>query len=368
MILKLAIVGTHPDTRELAPWNDPSWEIWAFNEVLGQQTWCKRADVIFQMHDPAIYRSPHNRSHAGHWEWLQQDHGDLKIYMQAVDPLVPNSVPYPLEDVYALGANFNRDLLLTSSIAQALALAALIGYDHISVYGVEMKSNTEYHHQREAVIAWVYYLLGQGATVDFIGGEELFNKRLYGYDGSLFQTVNPFDERAAELKEQIAELNKEIERADKALSRSFYNGSLAQRICEYSDLKTRLGKLEGALHEAERYGHKCAAMLVDAGLCYIDRNEYEGAASQAHQDAAKFGQDVYRTLGYVEVISASWAASQSPTVRPQLANALETHFQVAYNSGFAQGIVDENQRWATDLDERALMYGGERAAKLAFQT
>jgi len=368
MELKLAIVGTHPDTREQAPWDEPAFEIWAFNEVLGQKTWCKRADVIFQMHDPAIYRSQHNRSHAGHWDWLQQDHGDLKIYMQNADPQVPNSVRYPLEYVQSLGCNFNKDLLLTSSIAQALALAALVDYDIIRVYGVEMRSDTEYRNQREGVIAWIYYLLGRGANVEFIGGEEIFNKRLYGYDGSLFQTINPFDERAAELREQIAAQKAVIEEADKTLSRSFFNGHLAQRIGEYSELKTELGKLEGALHEAERYGHKCAEMLVDAGMCYIDRNEYEGAAAQAHNDAAKFGQDVYKTLGYVEMITASWVASQSPTVRPQLASALETHFTVAYNSGFAQGIQAENQRWATDLDERALMYGGERAAKMAFQT
>jgi len=96
----VAIVGSHRETRDLAPWDDPNIEIWAFNEAYSQKIhgddgepyqWCKRADVVFQLHDPVVYQSVNNRSDRHHWEWLQAEHENLRIYMQYHDDLIPNS-------------------------------------------------------------------------------------------------------------------------------------------------------------------------------------------------------------------------------------------------------------------------------------
>ena len=89
----VAIVGTHPDTRDNAPFDDPSVDIWVFNEaaskrVKDDQPWAWRVDAVFQMHLPVIYKSKYNRSDPYYWQWLQEDH-PFPIYMHDVDPEVP---------------------------------------------------------------------------------------------------------------------------------------------------------------------------------------------------------------------------------------------------------------------------------------
>ena len=86
----LAIVGSHPATRDNAPWDNHSIDIWVFNEA-AREAWVKRWDAVFQLHKPTIYRNPNNRTDPKHWEWLQQVHGK-PIYMQAHDPMVPDSI------------------------------------------------------------------------------------------------------------------------------------------------------------------------------------------------------------------------------------------------------------------------------------
>ncbi|KKL56773.1 hypothetical protein LCGC14_2242040, partial [marine sediment metagenome] len=98
----LAIVGSHPDTRENAPFDDPAFEIWLYNEAPQKPEVYKRWDACLQIHLEEVYTATHNWVNADHWEWLQKDHGDRRIYMHDVDPRVPNSVKYPLDDILAM--------------------------------------------------------------------------------------------------------------------------------------------------------------------------------------------------------------------------------------------------------------------------
>src|SRR3970040_2154965 len=100
---RLAIVGSHPATRANAPWHDESFEVWLFNESAMKPEVYKRWDGLLQIHKEQVYASPTNWVNKDHWEWLQQDHGpDKRIWMQDVDPRVPNSVRYPLEEGWGL--------------------------------------------------------------------------------------------------------------------------------------------------------------------------------------------------------------------------------------------------------------------------
>ncbi len=121
----LAIVGSHPDTRENAPFDDPNFEIWLYNEAPQKPEVYSRWDACLQIHLPEVYSATHNWVNADHWEWLQKDHGpDKRIFMQDVDHRVPNSVKYPLEEILE---QFERRYL-RSSPAEALALALHLGY------------------------------------------------------------------------------------------------------------------------------------------------------------------------------------------------------------------------------------------------
>ena len=102
----VAIVGTHPDTRDNAPFDDPNIDIWVFNEVAGKNVkqddgsfrpWAWRVDAVFQMHLPLIYRSLLNRSDPKHWEWLQKEQ-DFPVYAPSASATwrVTTSMPVSL--------------------------------------------------------------------------------------------------------------------------------------------------------------------------------------------------------------------------------------------------------------------------------
>jgi hypothetical protein len=185
----VAIVGGGK-TRKLAPWSDLRWEIWTLNEAAGKSK--QRSEVVFQMHDPGIYKNPNNQTDPNHWTWLKQLH-DNKIYMQKVDPEVPNSIEYPFKDivkdlmgnVLQKGLN-DRELkpveLFTFSGVYALALAIYLKYDRIRLYGMDMTHTEEYRYQRESYAFWVGYAGGKGIDLEIYGAESIFNRPLYGYD------------------------------------------------------------------------------------------------------------------------------------------------------------------------------------------
>jgi len=157
----VAIVGSHPRTRLEFDFNRTDCDIWIFNEALSNGTF-PRADAVFQMHVPPIWRNPANRNDAHHFEWLQEPKDGTEVYMQDQYPDVPRSVRYPLEEVTErFGVRH-----FTSSIAYALALACFKGYKRMEVYGVEMETNTEYQYQRDGVTLWLGVAMGLGIKVD----------------------------------------------------------------------------------------------------------------------------------------------------------------------------------------------------------
>jgi hypothetical protein len=116
----LAIVGSHPDSREKAPFDDPNYEIFLFNEAPQKTEIYKRWDTSLQIHKPEVYTSETNWVNKDHWKWLQQDHGpDKRIFMQEADPRVPNSVRYPIEGV-RIRLKVSGHLYLTNIYVQAL--------------------------------------------------------------------------------------------------------------------------------------------------------------------------------------------------------------------------------------------------------
>src|SRR5688500_3302918 len=113
----VAIIGSHPRTREAFDFNRTDADIWLFNEAISNpenRKWAKRADMIWQMHVPAIWRNPTNRNDPHHYEWLQKQ-DECDVMMQDEYPDVPRSMRYPLEDIRKMlrgnGAHF-----LTSSV------------------------------------------------------------------------------------------------------------------------------------------------------------------------------------------------------------------------------------------------------------
>lgn len=169
---KLAIVGAEEHTRHLAPYDDPEYEIWVFNEWANAD-WCKRWDAVLQLHSEKIYAGK-NKKDPHHWEWLQQEHGK-PIYMQKVDSRVPNSTPYPLQEIIErFGTRYFR-----ATICYAIALALYLGYEEIHIWGVELKSHAEYKSQRDCFIYWNGVA---GGKIKLHCCKGLFQEPLYGFE------------------------------------------------------------------------------------------------------------------------------------------------------------------------------------------
>jgi hypothetical protein len=375
----VAIVGSHPDTRSAAPFDDPRVDIWVFNEAAGQKVkqddgeykpWAWRVNAVFQMHKPVIYRSIHNRSDPDHWEWLQKKH-KFPIYMLEKDDLVPSSVKYPIDQLkaslskFGQGADGEECNFVTNTISYAIALAIIQGYETILVYGVEMGSNTEYTYQRDNVAFWTGYALGRGVFLRFYSGDDMFRKPLYGYEGRVEHTPEDFAERIAELENEAAKLRKAKTEADEALYQSYKNGNLNECISTAGDVATNLGLVDGALHEAMRYHYKIVDMWAQDGSAYIDRNEFEGKAGEIKHKLEENVQNVYRTAGRIDYPFVVWQTSKKPEALEQLRKFVNTHIQATYDSGYARGIWDENRALSHKWDELVTAAGGDKALAYA---
>ena len=182
--MKLAIVGSEEHTRHLAPFDDPEYDIWVFNEWANAD-WCKRWTACLQIHDPQVYQNL-NKKDPKHWEWLQTPHGK-PVYMQYLDPQVPDAVKYPLDEInQKFMANLTWEgksqKYVRATIAYAIALALYLDYDEIHIYGVELTNHAEYRSQRDNFIFWNGVAIGHGAKIDLHCCKGLFDKPLYGYE------------------------------------------------------------------------------------------------------------------------------------------------------------------------------------------
>ena len=369
----VAIVGSHRETRELAPWDDPNVEIWAFNEAYSQKIhgddgepyqWCKRADVVFQLHDPVVYQSVNNRSDRHHWEWLQAEHENLRIYMQYHDDLIPNSVKLQMDELQGLLVRFRQGVDLqprsyfTSSIAIAIALAVLQNYEHILIYGVNMGSETEYHFQRECVTFWLGYALGAGLKVDMVSGDDIFDRPVYGYEGYIYVDVLAMQTRADKLKADLANLRESNRAIEDMMADTWQSKQIGEYITQAASGQTQKGILEGQLFELDRYLFKADEMTGKQGFAYIDRNEYEMAAGHAQKEQLIAGPNVYRTVGHVDLALMSWQFTSEPAHLKQLQAYVDEHLKAAYRSGYLQGIFDENRRLAFEMDKYLKAAGG----------
>src|SRR5882724_8598304 len=165
--LKIAMIGTAPSSRMLAPYNDPSWTIWACSP--GNMNALPRVNVWFELHSNLLW--PEHESYGKPYiEWLKQQ--QFPIYMQERWPttegtmvplssIVPNAVAFPKDEMVAL---FGDDFF-TSSFTWMMALAIKMGATEIALYGIDMASRDEYIRQRPGFFFFRYLARQHGIKV-----------------------------------------------------------------------------------------------------------------------------------------------------------------------------------------------------------
>lgn len=360
---KLAIVGTHPETREKAPFDDPQYEIWVFNEA-PQANWCRRYDAVFQLHKREVYESPNNHVNKTHWGWLQQTHEGKTIWMQAVDERVPASKRYPLEEILEQvpGAKVrwaeHEQAWFDSSGAYALALALYLGYEEIHIYGMDLVSNTEYAYQLPNWNYWVGVANGMGVHLTLHCSQNDFgNGHLYAYEGEIQLERALFSERARELEAAWQRADGEFYKAKDRLDQAIYARKVEKipelaKACQAAAIAA--GEVSGALAEANNY-----ALREDP----ITAQEFEKRSAAAQRQAEDQRALMYNAGGKVEYIWTVWQQTGRYEAQAQLRLFLNEQMKLAYDMGARAGIYRENNAYMVELNNRITAAGGKRTLK-----
>jgi len=206
--LKIALVGTAPSSRMLAPFNDPTWKIWVCSP--GNQGIIPRADAWFELHGNLLW--PENAHYgAPYIEWLK----NLKIpvYMQD-QKYVPNAIVFPKDEMVR---EFGRDFF-TSSFAWMMALAIYQGASEIALYGIDMASRDEYILQRPGFYFFKHIAEQRGIKVSAPHESDIMQPPgLYG-----FSEVTPFGRkvlaREKELKDRINAMRQQREQLNHSIT------------------------------------------------------------------------------------------------------------------------------------------------------
>lgn len=368
----VAIVGSHPRTREQFDYDRTDCDVWLFNEAIsGGSKWAKRADAIFQMHVEAIWRNPNNRNDPGHYNWLKNQTKVKTIYMQDVYKDVPASTRYPLEDVREL-LHGDQDHFLSSSVPQAIALACLLGYKRIEVYGVAMETNTEYQWQREGVAFWKGFAMGRGT--EFYYADPAYRCPLYGYDTEVSLPYETFGNRIVELAPQIERLGKVYTSTAEELNDvvgEFEKGEndyekIMPKVSALLQAGQDLGLLDGARQENERYQQKADAMFKASNDFVFSRQEFESSAAKLQETMqdiktkfAAFGGQL--GLIHKSVFSAAKGSPKRKKIIEDYKHLLQSYLETNNRLAVYAGAAQENFTYLHRLDMGVRAAGGEKS-------
>lgn len=348
----LAIVGSHSATRELAPYDDLDVEIWLFNESAQKPEVYRRWDAMLQIHLPEVYTSLDNWVNKDHWPWLQQERGK-PIYMQEVDPRVPDSVKYPLEEILKMTPRH----YLRSSPAMALALAIFLGYRHIQLYGSELSSNTEGAYQGTNYAYWIGFADGRGIKLDLNCWQSEFNQRIYGYEGEFDIPREYFAERftqnEAAWKNNENVLAKMKNQLDREMLEAKFD-KVAQSMIEMENAAQAAGETAGAMAEDENYMKRENP---------ISRQEFERREAKAQQAYNPKLQEMYHAGGKCEYVWNVWRQTGRNEALNQLRAFIQERLTAAYDAGAQKGIFMENNHYRGQYDELLTAAGGIRLPK-----
>jgi hypothetical protein len=201
--LKIALIGTAPSSRMMAPFNDPTWTIWACSPG-NQGSTLPRVDAWFEIHGTNLLWPQNEHYGRPYLEWLKQQ--KFPIYMQD-SSLVPNAITYPKQKMMdEFGPYF-----FTSSFAWMMALGIHMGAKEIALYGIDMASKDEYILQRSGGHYFIVEGAKRGCKVWAPFESDIMQPPgLYGYSdvGPLLRKVLA---REQELKDRIGPMKQQIE-------------------------------------------------------------------------------------------------------------------------------------------------------------
>jgi len=209
---KVAIIGFASSWKD-APYKDESFEFWGINELYKLTRQIKEARFTrwFEVHDPA---SP-SKSGEEHQAFLKSC--PIPLYMQKHYDYIPNSIPYPREEVKQMvNNNFILDGIgggysdYSNQITWMTLMAIYEGFKEIHIYGVDMAQSSEYAWQRASCQFAIGLAVGKGIKVLIPKNSELCKAgQDYGFETDNAKRHLKKD-RKEEMNNRIKNLNGEI--------------------------------------------------------------------------------------------------------------------------------------------------------------
>ena len=167
---KIAIVGKSPDTRDLAPFDDTTWQIWGLNDA-GRLGWLPRWDVVFQVHSSLCRGENVER------DWLRAQREKVLVVSDEM-PDVFRGIQVPWHE---LTGEFGRHF--RSTVGWMLGMAILLQPEEIGIWGVNMAAASEYSEQRPNCHYFIGFARGRGIRVTMPQESTLFRPdKLYGLE------------------------------------------------------------------------------------------------------------------------------------------------------------------------------------------
>ena len=205
----IAICGTAGSSRRDILDQPKSVELWGLNT---SYSWMPRIDRLFEIHREASWGDP-NFGGPEHLQKLQEM--SCPVFMVEKYAHIFNSVRYPIEAV--LEGKFKP--FFSSTIAYMLALAIHERVPVIRLLGVDMKVDSEYHYQREALLYWQGIAEGLGLDVQIPDVSPLTDTGiLYGRE-PIQDTRRAIRDMKDRVNHQIAEMTgKFLEKMEKDLT------------------------------------------------------------------------------------------------------------------------------------------------------
>ena len=197
---KVAIIGTQPASRLVAPFGDPEWTIWGTSP--GNMNVLPRIDAWFEMHVNLLWPK-YQMYGVPYVRWVN----DNQWPVVAIDQrFFPRAIRYPIEDMLR---QFGRPeaYFFTSTFAYAMAYAISIGVEEMGLYGVDMSSKDEYILQRSGGHHFICVAYDRGIKVTIPQESDLAQPPpLYGYCD-----MTPYGRKMATREDETVETMQRLE-------------------------------------------------------------------------------------------------------------------------------------------------------------
>lgn len=137
--MKICILGGAPSSCKLAPFGDPTWEIWACSP---SNYIAPRVDAWFEVH------SFDRKDVTGNEFYIQTLQRHDRVYITKPDPRMPKGIVLDYDEITKPYGGMFVQSFMQSSVSYMLAMAINLKPKAIGLWGVDMAAESEYDYQR----------------------------------------------------------------------------------------------------------------------------------------------------------------------------------------------------------------------------